>query len=73
MADFSQIVYYQVDFLQNFLFLVTVDILVGGRGHRTQFWKGTTKGPFHRSLVQIGPVASEELIKMWKVIQQKMN
>jgi hypothetical protein len=25
------------------------------------------QGPFHQSLVQIGPVASEELIKMWKV------
>jgi hypothetical protein len=32
--------------------------------HRTQFWKGTIQGPFHQSLVQIGPVASEELIKM---------
>ena len=53
--------------LLNFLFLVMADILVNGRGHQTQFWKGTTKGPFHQSLVQIGSVASEELIKMWKV------
>jgi hypothetical protein len=30
----------------------------------TQFWKGAIQGPFHQSLVQIGPVASEELIKM---------
>ena len=44
-----------------------VAILVGSRDHRTQFWKGAIQGPFHHSLVQIGPVASEELIKMWKV------
>jgi hypothetical protein len=31
-----------IHFLLNFLFLVTVAILVGGRGRRTQFWKGTT-------------------------------
>ena len=43
------------------------DILVDGRGHQTQFWKGTTKEPFHQSLVKIDPVASDELIKMWKV------
>ena len=42
-------------------------ILVGSRDHRTQFWKGAIQGPFHQSLIQIGPVASEELIKMWKV------
>ena len=41
--------------------------MVGSRDHRTQFWKGATQGPFHQSLVQIGPVVSEELIKMWKV------
>jgi hypothetical protein len=39
-------------------------ILVGSRDHRTQFWKGAIQGPFHQSLIQIGPVASEELIKM---------
>jgi hypothetical protein len=39
-------------------------ILVGSRDHRTQLWKGAIQGPFHQSLVQIGPVASEELIKM---------
>jgi hypothetical protein len=41
-------------------------ILVGSRDHQTQFWKGAIQGPFHQSLVQIGPVASE-WIKMWKV------
>jgi hypothetical protein len=39
-------------------------ILVGSRDRRTQIWKGAIQGPFHQSLVQIGPVASEELIKM---------
>ena len=43
-----------------------VAILVGSRDHRTQFWKGATQGPFHQSLVAIGPVVSEEKIKMWK-------
>ena len=42
-------------------------ILVGSRDHQTQFWKGVIQGPFHQSLVQIGQVASDELIKMWKV------
>jgi uncharacterized membrane protein YagU involved in acid resistance len=41
-----------------------VAILVGSRDHQTQFWKGAIQGPFHQSLVQIGPVASEKLIKM---------
>ena len=41
-------------------------ILVGIRDHRTLFWKRTIQVPFHQSLVQIGPMASEELIKMWK-------
>jgi hypothetical protein len=44
-----------------------VAILVGSRDHQIQFWKVTIQGPFHQSLVQIDPVASEELIKMWKV------
>ena len=28
------------------------------------FWKGAIQEPFHQSLVQIGPLASMELIKM---------
>jgi len=40
-------------------------ILVGNRDHRTQFWKGAIQGPFHQSLVAIGPVVAEEKIKMW--------
>ena len=44
-----------------------VAILDGSRDHQTQFWKGAIQGPFHQRLFQIGPVASEELIKMWKV------
>jgi hypothetical protein len=39
-------------------------ILVGSLDHWTQFWKGAIQGPFHQGLVQIRPVASEELIKM---------
>jgi hypothetical protein len=39
-------------------------ILVGSRDHRTQILKGATQGPFHQSLVAIGPVVSEEKIKM---------
>ena len=42
-------------------------ILVGSWDHRTQIWKGTIQGPFHQSLVAIGPVVSEEKIKMWNV------
>ena len=41
-------------------------ILVGNRDHRTYFWKGAIQEPFHQSLVAIGPVVSEEKIKMWK-------
>jgi hypothetical protein len=39
--------------------------LVGNRDHRTQFWKGAIQGSFHKSLVAIGPVISEEKIFMW--------
>jgi len=28
-----------------------VAILDGGRGYRTQFWKGAIQGPFQQSLV----------------------
>ena len=41
--------------------------LVWSRDHWTQFWKGATEGPFHQRLVAIGPVVSEEKIKMWNV------
>ena len=39
-------------------------ILVGSRDRRPHFWKGAIQGPFHQSLVAIGPVVSEEKIKM---------
>jgi hypothetical protein len=39
-------------------------ILVADLDHRTQFWKGVIKGPFHQSLVAIIPVVSEEKIFM---------
>jgi hypothetical protein len=41
-----------------------VAILVGSLDHRKQFWKGPIQGPFHESLVAIGPVVSEEKIFM---------
>jgi hypothetical protein len=41
-----------------------VAILVGSRDHRTKNYKGAIQGPFHHSLVAIGPVVSEEKIKM---------
>jgi hypothetical protein len=39
-----------------------VAILVGVLKCRTQFWKSTTQESFHQSLVEIGPVVSEEKI-----------
>jgi hypothetical protein len=39
-------------------------ILDGRRDHRTKFWKLAIQGSFHKSLVAIGPVVSEEKIFM---------
>jgi K+-transporting ATPase A subunit len=50
-----------------FFILSLTAILVGSRDHLTQIWKEATQGPFHQSLVAIGPVVSEEKIKMWNV------
>ena len=47
-----------------FSLLSLTDFLVGSRDHRTHFWKGAIQGPFHQSLVAIGPVVSEEKICM---------
>jgi hypothetical protein len=47
------------------LFFSLAAILVGSRDQRTQFWKGAIQGPFHQSLVAIGPVVSEEKIKFF--------
>jgi hypothetical protein len=41
---------------------------VGSRDHRTQFWKGAIQGSFHKSLVEIGSVVSEE-----KILQQHFD
>jgi hypothetical protein len=57
----------QLKFHSPFYIFSLAAILVGSRDHRTQFWKRAFQGPSHQSLVQIGPVASEELIKMWKI------
>ena len=48
-------------------------ILVAGLKYRTQFWKGTTQGSFQQNLVEIGPVVSEEKIKMWNVDGRTKN
>jgi hypothetical protein len=45
-------------------FFILAAILVGNRDHRIQFWKGAIQGSFHKSLVAIGPVVSEEKIFM---------
>jgi hypothetical protein len=50
-----------------FLFLAWRPSWLEVGDHRTQFWKGAIQGPFHQSLVAIGPVVSEEKIKMWNV------
>jgi hypothetical protein len=44
---------------------------VGNRDHRTQLWKGAIQGSFHKSLVAIGPVVSEEKIFMKECRQAK--
>jgi hypothetical protein len=43
-------------------------ILVGGLKFQTQFWKGTTQGPFQQSLVEIGSVVSEKKIFVFNFI-----
>ena len=50
--------------LPNVLFLAVAAILVVGRGLRIQLLKGTTQLQSLPSLVQIGPVVSEEKIRM---------
>jgi hypothetical protein len=40
-------------------------ILVGSQDHQKQVWKRAIQGPFHQSLVAIGPVVSEERILIW--------
>ena len=42
-------------------------ILVGSQDQRTQFWKRAIQIPFHQSLAAIGPVISEEKIKVYDV------
>jgi hypothetical protein len=55
---------YITGFFMNFELLSLVAILVGSRDHRTQIWKGAIQGSFHKSLVAIGIVVSEEKIFM---------
>jgi hypothetical protein len=44
--------------------LFSIFSLAGSRDYWTQFWKEVIQGPFHQSLVAIGPVVSEENIFM---------
>ena len=52
----------KIKFHPPFLFLATVDMLVGCLDCRTQFWKGVIKRLFKQSLVPICPVVSEMTI-----------
>jgi hypothetical protein len=45
-----------------FSILSLAAILVGSRDQRTQIWKGAIQESFQQSLVEIGPVVSEEKI-----------
>ena len=50
------------DFFNDFLkFLAMAAILVGRRDRGLQLLKGTTQGPFHKSLVLIGQVVWSKL------------
>jgi hypothetical protein len=51
-----------LNFIPTFSIFSLAAILVGSWDHRTQFWKGAIQGSFHKSLVAIGPVVSEEKI-----------
>jgi hypothetical protein len=53
-----------LNFISPFSIFSLADILVGSRDHRTHLWKGAIQGPFHQSLVAIGPVVYEEKIFM---------
>jgi hypothetical protein len=55
------------NFIPPFSIFSLAAILVVSWDHRTQIWKGAIQEPFHQSLVAIGPVVSEEKIKMWNV------
>jgi hypothetical protein len=50
-----------LNFIPLFSIFNLAAILVGNRDHWTQFWKRAIQGPFHQSLVAIGPVVSEKI------------
>jgi hypothetical protein len=52
------------NFIPPFSIFSLAATLVGSRDHRTQFWKGAIQGSFHKGLVAIDPVVSEEKIFM---------
>ena len=53
------------NFIPPFSIFSLAVILVGSRDQRTQIWKRAIQIPFHQSLVAIGPVVSEEKIKVY--------
>jgi hypothetical protein len=55
------------NFITPFSIFSLAAILVGSRDQRTQFWKKAIQIPFHQTLVAIGPVMSEEKIKVYDV------
>jgi hypothetical protein len=58
---------YVVNFTPLFSIFSLAAILVRSRDQRTQFWKRAIQIPFNQSLVAIGPVVSEEKIKVYDV------
>jgi hypothetical protein len=52
------------NFIPSFFYFKLGGHLGWKSGSPDTIWKGAIQGPFHQSLVQIGPVSSEELIKM---------
>ena len=66
LVEIGSVVSEENFFLNFILFSISslAAILVVSRDHRTQLWKWAIQGPFHQSLVAIGPVVSEEKIVM---------
>jgi hypothetical protein len=61
-------IYYGIFYEPLFSIFSLAAILVGNRDNRTHFWKGAIQGSFHKRLVAIGPVVSEE--DSWVVLFQ---
>jgi hypothetical protein len=64
MAPTAELSYFFLISSPLFSIFSLVAILAGNRDHRTKIWKGAIQGSFHKSLIAIGPVVSEEKIFM---------